>query len=273
MNENYAYVTIINTTKYIDGVICLERSLREVKSRYPFYAVITGSDRKKIKYELNKYSINTVEIERKISIPECVLKRNISGGHENWNYSFDKLFVYDLIQFDKVIFLDADLYILKNLDHLFKKEHMTAATSGKYYPGKESWTKLNSGLMVIKPEKDLLNKVITKINKLENITGYVGDQEIIWDYYDKWETKNNLHLGENYNVFFEHLEYYIKNLNYTLYGTRGECDKEIYVVHFVNPKPWLLSKKLRYKYFIYNLLKGNFSIAKLLYNYYRLIPN
>ena len=50
MNENYAYVTIINTTKYIDGVICLERSLREVKSRYPFYAVITGSDRKKIKY-------------------------------------------------------------------------------------------------------------------------------------------------------------------------------------------------------------------------------
>lgn len=40
--KNYAYVTIINTNKYINGALCLYKSLEKVNSIYPFYIVVTG---------------------------------------------------------------------------------------------------------------------------------------------------------------------------------------------------------------------------------------
>lgn len=269
MNK-YAYVTIINTEKYINGVLCLNESLKNVHSIYPLYAVISGEASKNIETKLKKSNIKVIKIsENNINVSVEVKEKNIKGGHENWNYSFDKLIVYSLNQFEKVVFLDADLYVVENLDHLFEKSHMTAATSGKLFPGKETWTKLNSGLMVIEPEEGLLNKIIDNISFLNNIDGYVGDQEVIWNYYSDWKEKVELQLDEKYNVFFEHLDYYMKNLNYTLFNKNSE--KNILVVHFVTPKPWLLSKKLRIKYILYNCINFNFRIVKLLLDYFTIL--
>jgi len=68
-----------------------------------------------------------------------------------WHDCWTKFHIFNLIQFDKIIFLDADLLILKNLDHLFDKPHMTAALDGEYFGLWEGWPHFNSGCMVIEP--------------------------------------------------------------------------------------------------------------------------
>lgn len=267
--RNYAYVTIINTKKYINGALCLYKSLEKVNSIYPFYVVVTGKNSTEISSELKALKLNVIEESKVIDIPIEIKEKNIKGGHENWNYSFDKLIIYSLTQFDKIVFLDADLYIVENIDHLFDKKHMTAATSGRWFPGKEKWTKLNSGLMVIEPSERLFEKIVNSISVLNKIDGYVGDQEVIWNYYSEWEKENELQLDEKYNVFFEHLEYYIKKLNYTIFDKNN--DRNILVIHFVTPKPWLLKKGIRIKYLLYNTIKLNLKIVKVLYDYFSIL--
>lgn len=47
----------------------------------------------------------------------------------------------------------------------------------------------------------------------------------------------------------------------------------IAAIHFATPKPWLLDKKIRLKYLIYNLLNGEFKKFKLLNEYFRVLNN
>ena len=43
---------------------------------------------------------------------------------------------------------------------------MSAVIAGKSYPGNESWNELNSGLMVIEPQKGLREALINKMNSM-----------------------------------------------------------------------------------------------------------
>jgi len=68
-----------------------------------------------------------------------------------WKNCWTKFKIFDLIEYDKIVFLDADIMVLKNLDHLFELPHMTAALDGEYFNLWEGWPHFNSGCLVIEP--------------------------------------------------------------------------------------------------------------------------
>lgn len=67
-------------------------------------------------------------------VPEYIKKRN-QKINQNWNKTFDKLKIFDLIEYDKLVYLDCDMMILANLDFLFEYPTFSAAWAGKSVPG------------------------------------------------------------------------------------------------------------------------------------------
>jgi len=51
--------------------------------------------------------------------------------------------------------------VLKNLDHLFDKPHMTSALDGEYFNIWPGWDHFNSGCIVIEPSHELFEDILT----------------------------------------------------------------------------------------------------------------
>ena len=157
-----------------------------------------------------------------------------------WKETLFKLKVFDLTQFDKIVFLDGDMIVFKNIDHLFELPHMSCAAAGQELH--KDWIKLNSGLMVIEPNHEEylgLEKSIDKVYKERTDAGRgFGDQDVIQDYYDKlWFESDRLHLSSVYNTMLGYAGHLHKN---------GEISNinDIYVYHFTGrQKPWRNSLK------------------------------
>lgn len=234
-----AYVTLLSNDKYYDGVLVLHRTLLELGSQYPLYCLLSESVDDKLENRLKKNNIPCIRLNHK-----TVNERANSEGQffSHWNYTFDKLQIWGLTQFDKIVFLDSDMLILRNLDSLFECDSFSAVCAGASYPGHESWNALNSGLMVITPDKSIEANLIklcqTVVQEFRQKNLSVGDQDVIHRYDPSWGDKPYLHLDEGYNLFAEYLAYYIRHLGYSM--DSGISQKPIYVVHFIGKfKPWM----------------------------------
>ena len=100
-------------------------------------------------------------------MPEQIYNFNMSVNPRMtavWENCLTKFKIFNLTQFDKLIFLDADILILKNLDDLFERPHMTSALDGEYFNLWPGWDHFNSGIMVIEPSEKLFNDLLDFTN-------------------------------------------------------------------------------------------------------------
>lgn len=67
---------------------------------------------------------------------------------------FSKLHAWGLTHFKKVILIDSDMVVLRNIDHLFLQPDLSAVED----PGAPG--KFNSGLMVISPNEETLASML-----------------------------------------------------------------------------------------------------------------
>jgi glycogenin glucosyltransferase len=159
--------------------------------------------------------------------------------------------IFGLNQFEKLVYLDADMLILNNIDELFEKPHMSAVNSGGMLPNLLSWTKLNSGLMVVEPSTELFDDMLSKIGTIEGITS-VGDQDFLHAYYFNWPNQKELHLDHGYNMFQIHLNEYNQLFGYDF----NHAQKPIKIIHYIGEtKPWHLYKAGYEKKPLYRTLK------------------
>lgn len=236
------YLTVLSTNNYLLGVLTLYKSLKATGTSYPFAVLVSSEITDNVKNILLANGIKVIESKekKKISLPEEIENKNKKNKFSHWNNTLDKLKIFDLVEFDKIVFLDSDMLVLKNIDELFEKPHMSATVAGKSYPG-NNWTKLNSGVMVIEPVKNLTSKILEKLPEAIKSRELIGDQDLIQEYYNNWENSKELELDEKYNIFITYVDYYVKKLNYN----------DIKIIHYIgSDKPWLLNK-LQYlkKYF------------------------
>lgn len=229
------YATIFTTDEYLEGVLVLNESLRINKSKYELLVIISKDISNRSEMILKNRGINVLRLNNKIFIPNNIKEINEQKGFKNWNDTIDKLLIFEMVQYEKIVYLDSDMIVLQNIDDLFDYPNMSAVVAGKSYKGNESWTKLNSGCMVIEPRIGISNEFINIIPEVIKERVTFGDQDVLQAYYNDWEY-NNLELKEGYNIFYEYLDYYIKNLKY--------IKQDIYIVHFIGPcKPWMLTYK------------------------------
>ena len=228
---NYSYGTFLSSSSYYLGVLGLYESLRKVGSTYPL-TVFTVNCSPDLISRLVRRGIKVIEIEQ-LNPPKVIAEKNKRAGFNRWNGSFSKLRVLDQTQFDKIVMLNADMMIRKNIDHLFDRPHMSAVAAGSYCHS--NWTDFNSGLMVLEPSHELFCKAVDLIediakNSLDNYSA-LGDQDIFHILYANWPNQEQLHLPESYNAFQDCLTVFDRD-NYIPY-------ESIHVVHFEHPtKPW-----------------------------------
>jgi glycogenin len=242
-----AYITYLSTDAYIMGVIALHQSWIASKSENPFYCMVT--------YEVSDTVIEDLKSRgvRVIKTPLIDLPKNLVDYNDKYCYAgkgvlqnyFNKLVIFALESFDKLIYLDADMIILQNIDELFDKPHMTAvldhAEGDRYF--------FNSAIMVIQPSKTLFKHMLEELAGLSSHQFYNAankDHRCLWDqdylnmYYSDWKSNPDRLIEVKYNSFRD---------AFNGYNIPMESVK---VAHMVAKKPWEMNL-----FEIYDIIKTN----------------
>lgn len=252
----FSYICFITNESYLPGLKVLKSSLDSVNSIYPLHVVVKND----ISHTFLEKIKNIVTDNRIIKIGDIPIKANIKDSkYSHWAETFFKLNVARLIQFKKVIMLDLDLLILKNIDELFQWPHLSAVTSGKI--ANQEWDMFNSGVLVIEPNIEYFNNLMLLIEPVEKkLNGTFGDQDIFQASIPNWEEKTELHLPEIYNEYYRCAK--------KLAATLENGWNDIKVLHFWGKKkPWNYTKVEIFKYYIENFLKRRNDVNKCVWMY------
>lgn len=229
--KNCSFVSVLTTDDYLEGLLVLKYSLEQTCPKYPFVLLVTPNLSPKTIETLTKHNINLIPIqgiEGPKAVTDPLLKR--------WNYTYSKLAIFGLTQFDKIVYLDADMLVLRNIDDLFEKPHMSAVKIRGKLPELSTWNQLNSGLLVVEPSVQVFNDMLSKIGAIEKVEAS-SDEDFLNAYYEDWPNQEELHLDSTYNIF----QYYWHRYN-QLYGYSFIANKKpIKIVHYIGEeKPWRL---------------------------------
>lgn len=152
-------------------------------------------------------------------------------GRSELASTFTKLALWSQTQFRRIIYLDADTMVLRNLDHLFDlpKDVTFAAAPELGFPDT-----FNSGMMALTPSKAIFNDLEDLAARGETLDG--GDQGVLSIYYSQkgkgqsWHRLSflyNLELYKKSRLNMPAVQYYRAKLS---------------VVHFIGKaKPWTLT--------------------------------
>ena len=207
----------------------MKASLDLTNPQYPFYVLVPSDISEEITANLMECGIEVLFAD---NYSGDILSRD--NKVEYWKDTVFKLKVFDLTMFDKIVFLDSDMIVLNNLDHLFERSHISCVAAGQELHS--DWIDLNAGLMVIEPKHEeyveLENLIDPVYQKKHNAGKGMGDQDVIETFYSHWRDTPELHLDGRYNTM----------LGYGGYLRRSgliHSSRDIYVYHFTGKqKPW-----------------------------------
>ena len=231
----YSYVSILSTDNYLLGILVLNFSLQKTKPKHPFHVLVTPN--------LEQTTLNTLELAGIKTIPiEPIPNPHNPDKKDRRYYNYSKLNMWNTTQFQKIVYLDADMVVMHNIDELFDKYNMSSTNSGGGIIS--SWKQLNSGLIVLEPSQSVFEDMKSKVGKIEKEKGK-GDQAFLHCYYSDWPEMKELHLSHIYNVFHNQLDGYHKKHGYYLdehirTGNKNFDEKRVKIVHYIGQnKPWM----------------------------------
>ncbi|MFD2612373.1 glycosyltransferase [Paenibacillus gansuensis] len=230
------YLTALTTDSYLPGVLALHKSLLKTKPKYGFRVLVTENVSGACLSKLKRHRIDVMKIKR---LPSMREKASESENRKRNNFS--KILMFQLTEFEKIVYLDSDMMVMRNIDHLFHKPHMSAVPAGSLYPRYRHWTELNSGLLIVKPEKGLTEAIMAHLPK--KVHHNYGDQKLLIAHYPQWSPKNpRLHLDHKYNMIIGTIDFHIRKHGYNV-NYHSPDRRTVAVVHFIGPKPWLQTRK------------------------------
>jgi glycogenin len=244
----HAYITLLSTESYLPGVFALHESLKRTGTPYPFATAVSAHIPREFDDVLERAGIIVRRIPESTAIPKDMIENN---GH--WGRTFDKVHLFGLSEFEKLVYVDSDMIVLENMDELFDKPHMSAVPAGLLVH--KDWTRLNGGLLVIEPEDHLADGIFATLPQaLAEVAAMgvtaSGDQDLLNAYYPHWRTTPELRLDQGYNMFQCYLDLHIEEHGFHLphkFSKRpGEGGQRIKIVHFIGPrKPWMKGAVIR----------------------------
>ncbi|KAH9757432.1 putative UDP-glucuronate:xylan alpha-glucuronosyltransferase 3 [Citrus sinensis] len=212
-----AYATILHSAHvYVCGAIAAAQSIRMAGSTRDLVILVdeTISDYHRGGLEAAGWKIHTIQ---RIRNPKAE-----RDAYNEWNYS--KFRLWQLTDYDKIIFIDADLLILRNIDFLFEMPEITATGNNA--------TLFNSGVMVVEPSNCTFQLLMDHIYEIESYNG--GDQGYLNEIFTWWHR-----IPKHMNFlkhFWEGDEGEKKHMKNRLFGADPPI---LYVLHYLGNKPWL----------------------------------
>ncbi|XP_074274437.1 galactinol synthase 1 [Silene latifolia] len=115
-DSSRAYVTFLaGNGDYIKGVVGLAKGLRKVKSLYPLVVVILPDVPVEHREILRSQGCRVREIE-----PVYPPENQVQFAMAYYVINYSKLRIWNLVEYSKMIYLDGDIQVLENIDHLFE---------------------------------------------------------------------------------------------------------------------------------------------------------
>ena len=168
-----AYVTYLCNDSFLEGAICLKKSLDRVSSSFDLHCMVTEEVTKNCRNILKKYNIKLIDVDR-IQVER---KDGIKDRYkENSWMMFTKLNLWKLIQFQSIVYLDADIVALKNVDEMFTLTNVCnfAAVKDIGYGG------ISAGVMFLKPNIDIFNDMMSNLESDEYDNTYSDQSFTNW---------------------------------------------------------------------------------------------
>ncbi|CAG8667810.1 2477_t:CDS:2 [Ambispora leptoticha] len=234
------WITLITKENdYIIGAKVLAFSLLRVESKYPLMILHTKAVTKKTLDEFLQLRCQLRQVEL-LEPPKGVTQELVNGYSETWT----KLRAWELIEFERVVFLDADMLVVRNMDELLDDEELIkdenwVPESCVYTPKTESSSNptiihfedyFNSGMLVLKPNDKIFACMLKKLYNHPNPDALIfPDQDF---------------LNEFFNSHWVRLPY-IYNALKTLRNCHSYMwhDDQVKNVHYILDKPWRITDR------------------------------
>lgn len=226
-----AYVTLVTNDDYALGALALARSLRRVDSEHPLCVMATRTDLDFALLEAEGCEIvpvarlpcsddfNERHTRERQHAAAPFTKGNKPTFHDPLD-NFCKLRLWELEQFERLLFIDADAIVVRDVRKLFGYPEFAAAPN--LYETLADMHRLNSGVFTARPSK----------RKFENMVACLDEPGVFWRRTDQT-------FLETYFPDWHGLPYTYNALQYIYFNLPDLWRwSSIRVVHYQYEKPW-----------------------------------
>lgn len=235
------YISYMANDRDIKGILVNNFQLQQVHSKYPYVCLCTKDVSKKVRCILKHFNIHIIDIQ----FHNILRSFHIDDNKIDYLYSkyyWGKLFIF-LVEVKQCIYLDSDLLLLKNIDHLFDKDtsdnriYMTNdLVLESIYENNISVlinkkNAFNSGVIVYSPNRSIFNKMGSYIHctSLQDIQRFWRGDQILFNEFHAQKIFHIHPLHHKYNMILNSLHYFINILD----------EDDLHIIHYtLSPKPW-----------------------------------
>ncbi len=114
-----AYVAYMANDRDLKGVLLLNYNLKKLGSKYPFVVLIIEKVSENVKRILKEHHIPVIYCDLRDTLKSFTNNNELIDAIINKHY-YGKYLIFALTQFNKIVYLDTDLLLLENIDHLFE---------------------------------------------------------------------------------------------------------------------------------------------------------
>ncbi|KAF8275439.1 glycosyl transferase [Trypanosoma cruzi cruzi] len=155
-----AYLTFISNEKFVDGALVLGTSLRKT-------SVFLQHEVADLVITITSNCVSAVSRKRLLEeggythvfeVPSLAGRVHVKSGI--FRDTFDKIYMFNLTMYEKIVFLDADMIAIRSMDKLFSKPKIwgpdyVAAVGGNDY--------FQTGMMIIIPTQEMFNCIYDRL--------------------------------------------------------------------------------------------------------------
>jgi alpha-N-acetylglucosamine transferase len=220
-----AYVTLLYGG-FLLGARVLGQSLRETGTKKELIALCTETVLDTTK-EILKRDGWTIRPVQKIHSPY----EGLSARGNYFAGAFSKLHIWNMTDYDRIVYLDSDVLVVKNIDHMFD--------CGTFCAALRHSDLFNTGVMVIQPNRSIFNDMLGKVEVFPSYTQ--GDQgflnvyfkDLVYAPFFNWSSESRQHqlmrmpagLNSDIGIYYTTSRWVIpedeiRNIHYTLGPTK-----------------------------------------------------
>src|SRR5262245_34025872 len=176
MRGRRAYVTLVTNDGYAVGAAALLRSLRRTRTSADFVVLHTGGVAADALEPLAAIQARLVPVDLLPTSEAFELRHRrdrihaevpfTKGGKPDFHTPLDnfaKLRLWQLVEYERCVFLDADTLVLRPIDRLFDYPEFSAAPN--VYESLADFHRLNSGVFVARPSEATFAAMLERLDR------------------------------------------------------------------------------------------------------------
>ncbi|URK87056.1 glycosyl transferase [Rhizobium sp. RCAM05350] len=231
--SRHAFVTLVTNADYVMGATALARSIRKTGTDADIVVLHTGGVSSELLTPLARLScrlIATDLLPLSDAFNQRHARKNVhstapftKGRKPDFHSPLDnfcKLRLWQLMDYERCIFIDADALVLKNIDRYFAYPEFSAAPN--VYESLADFHRLNSGVFVASPSLRTFNAMLERLDTPDAFWPRT-DQTFLQNFFPDWHG-----LPVTMNM-----------LQYVWFNMPALWDwSSIGVLHYQYEKPW-----------------------------------